>query len=161
MGNAVRILKIDTDKNPDISTQLQVGAAGATGAHVPRHLAAPLAAPPEPPPTPPRTRTPTISDTRPAHPHLCGHGRLQARAAHRGAAARAGEPVPRRGLSRAATAVCRAAAAVASLPRPRWSPPHPLAASTHALPPPLPHLPLQVIQEIVERDLAPGPEEAK
>lgn len=26
MGDAVRILKIDTDKNPDISTQLQVGA---------------------------------------------------------------------------------------------------------------------------------------
>jgi len=29
MGDAVRILKIDTDKNPDISTQLQVrGGAG-------------------------------------------------------------------------------------------------------------------------------------
>lgn len=26
MGDAVRILKIDTDKNPDISTQLQAGA---------------------------------------------------------------------------------------------------------------------------------------
>ena len=31
MGDAVRILKIDTDKNPEISTQLQAGAAGRSG----------------------------------------------------------------------------------------------------------------------------------
>lgn len=29
MGDAVRILKIDTDQNPDISTQLQVRRVGA------------------------------------------------------------------------------------------------------------------------------------
>ena len=31
MGDAVRILKIDTDRNPDISTQLQVGAGSGLG----------------------------------------------------------------------------------------------------------------------------------
>lgn len=37
MGDAVRILKIDTDKNPDISTQLQVGSLSGNPHRLPLH----------------------------------------------------------------------------------------------------------------------------